>query len=139
MVAEPQALPGLWPEDVLTDAGCAVSGPFGTCAEAAGSLAGMPPDFAVVSVDLNRGPGFPLACALRRNGIPFVPITGNARVPRAFPDMPLFDRLFDSRAMASAVAAGCTALPHPRACPMGPCIAASVPFALDQCAIGCRA
>lgn len=54
LVAEPRALPGMWLGDVLTDAGCAVSGPSGTCAEAAGSLDERPPDGAVVSVDLDR-------------------------------------------------------------------------------------
>lgn len=139
LVAEPQALPGMWLEDVLTDAGYAVSGPFGTCEEATGSLDRTPPAFAIVSLDLNRGSGFPLACTLRRKGIPFVLITGNARVQRAFSDMPLFDRLFDARAMVSAVTAGCTAPHRPQACPMGARIAAGVPFALDQCPTGCRA
>jgi DNA-binding response OmpR family regulator len=71
LVAEPQALPGMWLEDVLAHAGCVVSGPYGTCEEAARSLAETPPHFAMMSIDLNRGPGFPLACALRRKGIPF--------------------------------------------------------------------
>jgi len=139
LVAEPQALPGMWLEDVLIDAGCTVSGPFGTCEEAAGSLDRTRPDFAIVSIDLNRGLGFPLACALRRKGIPFALITGNARVPRAFSDMPLFDRLFDARAMVSAVTAGCRAPHRLQACPMGPCLTAGIPFALDQCPTGCRA
>lgn len=93
LVAEPQALPGMWLEDVFTAAGCMVSGPYGTCEVAAAGLEENPPDFAVISVDLDRGPGFPLACALRRRGIPFVLIAGNTRVPGALADAPVFDRL----------------------------------------------
>ena len=93
LVAEPQALPGMWLEDVFTAAGRMVSGPYGTCEVAAAGLEENPPDFAVISVDLDRGPGFPLACALRRRGIPFVLIAGNTRVPGAFADAPVFDRL----------------------------------------------
>lgn len=114
LVAEPQALPGMWLEDVLAAAGCAVSGPYATCQDAAESLDEMPPDFAVVSVDLNQGPCFPLACALRRRGVPFALISGNARVPDAFSDVPRFDRLFDARDMVSAVSARCAVLAAPR-------------------------
>ncbi|PJI55457.1 histidine kinase [Methylobacterium radiotolerans] len=138
LVAEPQALPGMWLEDVLADAGCAVSGPYGTSDEATESLDGTPPDFAVVSVNLNRGPGFPLACALRRRGIPFALISGDAQVPKAFADVPLFDRLFDARDMVSAVTAGCAVPGCPHTCPMLGRIAAGEPFALDQCPTACR-
>ncbi|MBE7201207.1 MAG: histidine kinase [Parafilimonas terrae] len=139
LVAEPQALPGMWLEDVLTGAGCAVSGPYGTCEDAAASLDRSPPDFAVVSVNLNWGPGFPLACALRRRGIPFALIAGNARVPGAFADVPVFDRLFDARDMVSAVAASCAVPGCPRTCPMLGRIAAGEELALDQCPTACRA
>ena len=138
LVAEPQALPGMWLEDVLTDAGCAVSGPYGTCEAAAESLADTPPDFAVISIDLNRGPGFPLACALRRRGIPFALISGNACVPRAFADVPLFERLIDAREMVCTVADRATR-GRPRACPMLDRIAAGEPVALDQCPTACGA
>ncbi|MEL6060659.1 MULTISPECIES: histidine kinase [unclassified Methylobacterium] len=139
LVAEPQALPGMWLEDVLTDAGCAVSGPYGTCAEAAGSLDTAPPDFAVISADLNRGPGFPLACALRRKGIPFALIAGNACVPRAFSDVPTFDRLFDARDVIAVLAARCPVRGVRRDCPMAGRIAADKAVALDQCPSACRA
>lgn len=139
LVAEPQALPGMWLEDVLVEAGCAVRGPYGTSAEAARCLDETPPDFAVVSIDLNHGSGFPLACALRRKGIPFALISGNARVPRAFSDVPQFERLFEARAMVSTVTAGCAVAGGPRACPMPDRRPAGAPFALDQCPTACRA
>lgn len=139
LVVEPQALPSMWLEDVLTDAGCAVSGPFATCDDALESLDAKRPSFAVVSVDLNCGPGFRLACALRRRDIPFALISGNARVPRAFADIPLFDRIFDGGDMVERVAArtsGCWG--DARTCPMRERIAAGEPFALDQCPTACR-
>lgn len=142
LVAEPQALPGLWLEDVLTDAGCTVSGPFGTCSDALASLDAASPDFAVISTDLNRGSGFPLACALRRRGIPFALIVGTAQIPRAFVDVPVLDRLFGASEMIGTVAA-CRAGPGPRrgsrACPMAARLAAGGALALDQCPAGCRA
>ncbi|WP_245524365.1 histidine kinase [Methylobacterium nonmethylotrophicum] len=141
LVAEPQALLGLWLEDVLTDAGCTVSGPFGTCSDALASL-DAPPHFAVVSTDLNRGSGFPLACALRRRGIPFALIAGTARIPRAFVDVPVFDRLFGAGEMIGTVAA-CRAGPgmrrESRACPMADRLSAGGALALDQCPAACRA
>lgn len=139
LIAEPQALPGMWLEDVLADAGCAVSGPYGTSGDATGSLDAKRPDFAVVSVDLNEGPCFPLACALRRRGIPFALIAGNAQVPKAFADVPLLDRLFDARDMVSAVAARCAVPGCPRTCPMLERIAAGEELELDQCPTACRA
>ncbi|WP_342108745.1 histidine kinase [Methylobacterium sp. SI9] len=128
----------MWLEDVLTDAGCAVSGPYGTCAEASETLDEAPPDYAVISTDPNRGPGFPLACALRRQGIPFAPIAGDASVPSAFSDVPTFDRPFDARDVVAAVTARCPARIDRRACPMAARIAAGEDVALDQCPPACR-
>ncbi|MDP4003348.1 histidine kinase [Methylobacterium sp. NEAU K] len=142
LVAEPQALPGMWLEDMLTDAGCAVSGPYASCDDAAGSLDDVRPDFAIVSIDLNRGSCFPLACELRRRGVPFALISGNAQVPRAFADVPVFDRLFDARMMIETVAAcsvnpGCRGGPRP--CPIRSRIETGEGIALDQCPTACRA
>ncbi|MGH1570415.1 histidine kinase [Methylobacterium sp. P31] len=142
LVAEPQALPGLWLEDALTDAGCTVSGPYGGCDAAVASLDSVPPDFAVLSVDLNRGSCFPLACALRRRGIPFALISGRARVPRAFSDVPRFGRIFDAAEMMGAVVAGSAKRAcggAARTCPMPARIGAGEFFALDQCPTACGA
>ncbi len=142
LVAEPQALLGLWLDDVLTDAGCTVSGPFGTCSDALASLHAAPPDFAVVSTDLNRGSGFPLACALRRRCIPFALIAGTARIPRAFADVPVFDRLFRAGEMIGTVAAGCAGpgtRRGSRACPLAARLSAGGAIALDQCPVACGA
>jgi DNA-binding NtrC family response regulator len=142
LVAEPQALPGLWLEDVLADAGWGVSGPFGTCLDAAETLERTRPDCAVLSVDMDQGPGFPLACALRRRRIPFILVTGSAPIPRAFADAPVLDRPFTERDVLQAVTA-CVADDRRRAdpapCPMHARIAAGEPVALDQCPAACGA
>lgn len=142
LVAEPQALPGLWLEDALTDAGCTVSGPYGGCDDAVASLDKVPPDFAVLSVDLIRGSCFPLACTLRRRGVPFALISGSTRIPRAFSDVPLFNRIFDAAEMIGIVAAGSAKRDRQtaaRTCPIPARIVAGEPFALDQCPAACRA
>lgn len=92
----------------------------------------------MISTDPNRGPGLPLACALRRQGIPFAPIAGDASVPCALSDVPTFDRPFDARDVVAAVTALCPARVDRRACPMAARIAAGEDVALDQCPPACR-
>ncbi|ACL60984.1 hypothetical protein [Methylobacterium nodulans] len=104
LIAEPQALPGMWLEDLLTDAGCTISGPYGTCADAVESLGRTRPSVAIVSVDLNQGPCFPLARVLRQRGIPFALIAGSVPVPRTFTDVPVLDRLIDKRTVMQTIA-----------------------------------
>jgi len=84
LVAEHQAVAGMWLEDVLTDAGFAVDGPHPSCEAAIAALAGSRSDYAVVNVDLSQGPCFALACALRMADVPFVLLSGSARVLPAF-------------------------------------------------------
>jgi osmotically-inducible protein OsmY len=140
LVAEPQALPAMWLEDALADAGYAVAGPYATCEAAVEGLDRSEPAFAVISVDLHEGPCFPLACALRRRGIPFAMFAGSIPVPQAFVDVPVLDRpcLADvvERALSTGrLADGCEA--EPRDCPMEDRIRAGEPFALDQCPAAC--
>ncbi|MER2265307.1 histidine kinase [Methylobacterium oxalidis] len=132
----------MWLEDVLAGAGFTISGPYGTWGDAAASLEVAQPDFAVISIDLNEGPGFPLACVLRRRGIPFALISGSDRVPRAFADVPLFDRLFDADDLVKMTSTFCASQGcrgRARACPMLRFIEAGEVFALDQCPTACRA
>lgn len=62
-------------------------------------------------------------------------------MPRAFSDVPPFDRLFDGQDMVTAVAASCT-VPSCRdgaqTCPMLRGTEAGEAFALDQCPTACR-
>ena len=140
LVAEPQALPGMWLEDILTDAGCNVSGPYGTCDDAAKSLERTQPDCAVISVDMNHGLGFPLACELRRRGVPFILVSGRARIPRAFADIPVLDRLYTADDVLRALIA-CAAVDRcaREVGPMRAKIAAEAAVALDQCPLACGA
>lgn len=140
LVAEPQALPAMWLEDTLSDEGYAVEGPYPTCDEAMDGLAHSEPAFALVSVDLQQGPCFPLACALRRRGIPFAMFSGSILVPRAFGDVPVLDRPCLTEAVARAVRMGRLAEGNQakrRECPMEDRIRSREPFALDQCPPAC--
>lgn len=140
LVAEPQALPAMWLEDMLADEGYAVQGPYATCQEAVDGLAGGEPAFAVVSVDLQEGPCFPLACALRRRGIPFALFSGAIPVPRAFGDVPILDRPCLTDAIARAVRS--RRLPdgvpaEPRDCPMEGRIVSGQSPEVNQCPPAC--
>lgn len=140
LVAEPQALPAMWLEDTLSDEGYKVEGPYPSCDEAVDGLARSEPAFALVSVDLQEGPCFPLACALRRRGIPFAMFSGSIPVPRAFGDVPVLDRPCLTDAVARAVRMGRLAEGNQakrRGCPMEDKIRSREPFALDQCPLAC--
>ncbi|WP_244472512.1 histidine kinase [Methylobacterium sp. Leaf89] len=140
LVAEPQALPAMWLEDTLTDEGYAVEGPYSTCEEAVDGLARSEPAFALVSVDLQEGPCFPLACALRRRGIPFALFAGSIPVPKAFGDVLVLDRPCLTEAVARAIrlqrlAEGARA--EPRECPMEGGIRSGQALEVDQCPAAC--
>jgi hypothetical protein len=142
LVAEPQALPALWLEDTLANEGYAVEGPYATCREALDGLAGSEPAFAVVSIDLQEGPCFPLAYALRRRGIPFALFSGAIPVPRAFGDVPVLDRPCLTDAIARAVRT--RRLPdgvpaEPRDCPREDGVRPGRALEVDQCPPACGA
>ncbi len=140
LVAEPQALPAMWLEDTLADEGYAVGGPYPTCKEAMDGLARSEPAFALVSVDLQEGPCFPLACALRRRGIPFALFSGSIPVPRAFGDILVLDRPCLTEAVALAVRS--RRLPEggraePRDCPTERMSHSGQTLEVDQCPPAC--
>ncbi len=140
LVAEPQALPAMWLEDLLGDEGYAILGPYATCAAAMEGLDRSTPVFAVVSVDLREGPCFPLSCALRRRGVPFAMFSGSLPVPRPFSDVPILDRPCLAEAIAQALSSERLANggdARPKACPMEAAIQSGKTIALDQCPPAC--
>lgn len=62
--------------EVFERAGATVVGPFSSVAAAIGAIAQMPPDCAVIDVNLGRGPEFDLARELKTRGIPTVFVSG---------------------------------------------------------------
>jgi DNA-binding response OmpR family regulator len=88
LVVEDDALVSMAVEAEVADAGHAVVGPFGCCADALASLSsdGLP-DAAVLDFRLRDGPCLDLARALRQRGVPFLVYTGS--LPSAKPCGPL--------------------------------------------------
>lgn len=143
LVAEHQALIGMWLEDVLTEAGYAVDGPYGSCEAAIIALRCTRPDYAVVSIDLSQGSCFTLACTLRRAHVPFMLFSGSEPVLSAFRDVPMLDRpCLESEVIASLPQALQAQNRHRQQgpiCPRADRLLRSPPFALDQCPPACGA
>jgi two-component SAPR family response regulator len=70
LVAEDSAAIALALEDMLTDAGFLVAGPFSRCADAVAWLATKHPDYALVDVELADGSCRDLATRLLARNIP---------------------------------------------------------------------
>lgn len=141
LLAEYQALISMWLEDVLSEAGYSVEGPYGTCEAALVALQHHRPDYAVVSVDLTQGPCFALACALRRADIPFMLFSGSVPVLQAFQDVPVLARpCRDHEFVASlprALRAQQVHRQHVLHCPRVDLLGLPPTFALDQCPPAC--
>ena len=140
LLAEHQAVAGMWLEDVLADAGFAVDGPHPSCEAAIAALACCRPDYAVVNVDLSQGPCFALACALRMAGVPFVLLSESARVLPAFRDVPVLERpVADVELIAGLEHAVRVRERHRRRVAACPRLGLAAPLALDQCPPACGA
>ena len=84
MIVEDEALVAMMVEDMLGDLGCEVTGSFGAVHDALAWLnGGAPtPDGAVLDVNIGGETVFPVAEALREQGVPFVFATGYGDLPR---------------------------------------------------------
>ncbi len=79
LLVEDQALIAMEFEALLADQGCSVVGPFPSVAAAMEAATREPLDGAVLDVHLVDELSFPLACALKARGIPFIFVTGLSR------------------------------------------------------------
>ena len=90
----------------LQTVGAEVIGPVGTQADALAEME-KPESFhaAVLDVNLNGDPVFPVANALRARGIPFVFATGyeGAALPEAYRDIPVWQKPFEPEDLAKAL------------------------------------
>jgi two-component SAPR family response regulator len=84
MIVEDEALVAMMVEDMLGDLGCEIAGSFGAVHDALAFLgSGQPqPDGAVLDVNIGGEMVFPVAEALREQGVPFVFATGYGDLPR---------------------------------------------------------
>ena len=76
MIVEDELLVALMVEDVLTDAGCIVVGPFSRVPEALTAARTEMIDAALLDVNVANEKVFPVAHALEERGIPFLFLTG---------------------------------------------------------------
>jgi two-component sensor histidine kinase/CheY-like chemotaxis protein len=76
MLVEDEVLLGLMMQDMLTDIGCSVVGPFRSVSEALPAARKDQVDFAVLDVNLGKDLVYPVAEVLQSLSIPFVFVTG---------------------------------------------------------------
>lgn len=112
----------------LRDEGARVLGPAASLAEGLAQVADQRPDLAVLDIDLDGQPVFPLADALRAQAVPFLFATGldPEALPERFRDVPRFDKPVRLQAVIAALGVlqlsqatdpGWTDLRPPRAAP----------------------
>ena len=89
----------------LQKLGAQVIGPVPTPDKALALLTDKPVDAAILDINLKGRMVFPVADALREQGIPFVFATGYdaAAVPETYKDVPRWEKPFDPAALASAL------------------------------------
>lgn len=87
--------------------GLHVVGPVPTIAEALAIVADEPVDAAVLDINLKGELVYPVADALREQGVPFVFATGYdaAAVPEAYRDVPRWEKPFTPEDLAKALPA----------------------------------
>ena len=76
LVVEDEMLVSMLVEDMLSDFGCVVVGPAADLAEAMALARSEDIDAALLDVNLNGKPIFPVADVLRERGVPFVFASG---------------------------------------------------------------
>ena len=76
LVVEDELLVSMLVEDVLSDEGCIVVGPFGRVSDALAALASTSVDVALLDVNVAGEKVFPVALMLEERGVPFLFVTG---------------------------------------------------------------
>jgi CheY-like chemotaxis protein len=96
LLVEDEMVVALHLEEVLRDAGCEIVGPAGTLQSGLALVREEPLDIAVLDVNLDGDPTFPIAEELKARGIPFVLATGygQATLPEQWRDRPCLRKPF---------------------------------------------
>ena len=81
LIVEDEALVAMELEDRVSDLGYAVLGPAATVTQANAFLDRTTPDAVLLDMNLRGETATPIAHRLERTGIPFVLVTGYARIP----------------------------------------------------------
>lgn len=106
LVVEDEMLVALLVEDMLTDAGCIVIGPFARVADALAAAKAQLVDLAVLDVNVAGEKVFPVAHALEERGVPFLFVTGygQAALPQDRPDWEAVAKPFFAEHLAERLA-----------------------------------
>jgi CheY-like chemotaxis protein len=96
LVVEDEGSVALLIESMLEELGCEVAASVSTLAKGLSAAAAEEFDFAVLDVNLDGQPVFPVAEALQRRGLPFVFSTGYGRigVPETFKECEVLSKPF---------------------------------------------
>ncbi len=105
-VVEDEALIALMLEDLLTAFGCGVVGPLGRLAAAQRAAQSRDFDCAILDVNINGDPVYPVAEILSERGIPFIFVTGygESGVGERFTGRPVLRKPFKPGELRAALA-----------------------------------
>ena len=106
LILEDETLVSMMIEDMLTDLGCKVVGPYARLDQAMEAVtAGEAVDAALLDVNLGRTQSFPLAEMLKARDVPFVFTTGydDSGIPTEWRDRPALRKPFMMHHMKEAL------------------------------------
>ncbi len=105
LVVEDESLIGMLTMDMVKELGYATLGPLTNIADAAEIIERSQFDIAVIDLNLNGKPAYPLAEALDNKGVPFVFVTGYApdSIDERFSHVPLIQKPIPREALAKAL------------------------------------
>jgi DNA-binding response OmpR family regulator len=107
LIAEDEFLVGIQLEEELRAAGCAIVGPFSTLETATLAARRERFDLALLDINLNGIPVYPLADELHALGTPFIFVSGylSAALPKRFRESPQIAKPHDPAALIRAIRA----------------------------------
>lgn len=105
LIVEDEALIAMLFEDMLADAECVVVGPAMNLRQALELAQGAEIDLAVLDVNLNGEPSFPVASALQARGVPLVFSSGYGShgLPPEWQDRPTLPKPFTAEALVETL------------------------------------
>lgn len=105
LLVEDEMLVAMLIEDMLSDLGCVVVGPISEVEEARAAVADKTLDAAILDLNLNGSPTFPVAEACRARGLPFLFATGYGAdgVPEPFRGVSVLQKPFQDSDLARAL------------------------------------
>ena len=106
LVVEDEALVGMLTTAMVREMGYSILGPMTTIADAKAVIGKGDFDVAVIDLNLNGLPAYPLADALNTRGVPFIFVTGYATdsIERRFAHIPIIQKPIPREELANAIA-----------------------------------